>query len=251
MRTNTTPTGPVHFDLTRSMQAPTDDPRVHALVVDDDPVFRKYMAKGLEAGGLTVTLAEDGEQALALLGSGRGLPVDVVLLDVMMPVRTGWDCLTELRARGREVPVIFVSARETTEDRIHGLELGADDYVSKPFSLRELIARVNSVVGRRRAMPRIEHGPLRIDLGLRRVWYQERELGCARLEFELLATLVRASGATVSREVLLSEVWNMNFDPGTNVVDVAVGRLRRKLGREGSRLIRSVYGKGYCFVPPE
>lgn len=230
------------------MQRQLDRPPIRTLVVDDDPVFRKYMHRGLTSAGFDVELAMDGEQAMSALRGGQGGLFDVVLLDVMMPKHTGWDCLTELRAHGSEVPVIFVSAREATEDRIHGLELGADDYVSKPFSLRELIARIHAVVGRRRAMPTLECGALRIDLGMRRVWIKERECGLARLEFELLTTLIQAGGAVVTREALLDQVWNLSIDPGTNVVDVTIARLRRKLGRVHSAAVRTIYGKGYCFA---
>ena len=190
-------------------------------------------------------------RALRALEQGDSGPFDVVLLDVLMPLTDGWECLSELRSRGRKVPVIFVSAKEAVEDRVRGLELGADDYVTKPFSLRELVARVRAVVERRRAMPQLEYGPLSIDLGHRRVWFEGREIGLAKLELDLLTTLVQAAGETVTRTALLEEVWNMGFDPGTNVVDVTVARVRRKLGRRGAHLICSVYGKGYRLKPLE
>ena len=214
------------------------------LVVDDDPKFRSYVSTGLAESGIDSVTAGDPAAALEVLRTDKH-GFDLILLDVMMPVKTGWDLLTELRQEGRETPVIFVTARDTVEERIKGLKLGADDYVIKPFAFSELLARIEVAVRRRKALPPIEAFDLRLDLVRRQVTRGGKALDLSPREFDLLLALVRAGGEVLSRSDLLRNVWGIEFDPGTNVVDVHIGRLRRKLDRQGSALIQTVRGEGY------
>src|SRR5688572_3569075 len=214
------------------------------LVVDDDPKFRSYISTGLAESGIDSVTAGDPAAALEVLRNDKQ-GFDLILLDVMMPVKTGWDLLIEMRQEGRETPVIFVTARDTVEERIKGLKLGADDYVIKPFAFSELLARIEVAVRRRKALPPIEAYDLRLDLVRRQVTRAGKPLELSPREFDLLLTLVRAGGTVLSRSDLLRNVWGIEFDPGTNVVDVHIGRLRRKLDRHGAPLIHTVRGEGY------
>ena len=214
------------------------------LVVDDDPKLRDYVQEGLRSSGIECAAAESGEGALELL---RGDPksFDLILLDVMLPVKTGWDLLMDLREQGRETPVIFVTARDTVEERVRGLKLGADDYVIKPFAFNELLARIEVVLRRRRMMPPIEVRDMRLDLGKRVAYRGESKVDLSPREFDLLLALARAEGRTLSRAELLRDVWGFEREPETNLVDVHIGRLRRKLDRHGPPLIETVRGSGY------
>jgi DNA-binding response OmpR family regulator len=216
------------------------------LIVDDDPKFRAYISSGLQESGIETATAPDGEAALETLKTDpRGF--DLVLLDVMMPAKTGWELLMEIRQQGRETPVIFVTARDSVEERVHGLRLGADDYVIKPFAFNELVARIEAVIRRRKSLAPIEIADLRLDLAKRQVLRSGKQVDLSPREFDLLLALTRANGKVLTRADLLRDVWSIDFDPGTNVVDVHIGRLRRKLGREGSPLIHTVRGEGYRF----
>lgn len=220
------------------------------LIVDDDPKFRSYISNGLSESGIECETAGDGETAKAVLKSDpKGF--DLILLDVMMPAKTGWDLLLELREQGRETPVIFVTARDSVEERVKGLRLGADDYVIKPFAFSELLARIEAVIRRRRSLAPIEVGDLRLDLAKRQVNRSGKLVELSPREFDLLLALTRAGGKVLSRADLLRDVWSIEFDPGTNVVDVHIGRLRRKLGREGGPLIHTVRGEGYKLALAE
>ncbi|MBI5432689.1 MAG: response regulator transcription factor [Planctomycetes bacterium] len=216
------------------------------LIVDDDPKFRTYISSGLQESGIETATAADGEAALSILKSDPRA-FDLILLDVMMPAKTGWDLLMEIRQQGRETPVIFVTARDSVEERVKGLRLGADDYVIKPFAFNELVARIEAVIRRRKSLAPIEIADLRLDLAKRQVLRSGKPIDLSPREFDLLLALARANGKVLTRADLLRDVWSIDFDPGTNVVDVHIGRLRRKLGREGSPLIHTVRGEGYRF----
>lgn len=214
------------------------------LIVDDDPKLRNYVCAGLEQSGIEGVSAPDGQSALAILeDDSRGF--DLILLDVMMPEITGWDLLADLRERGRETPVIFVTARDSVEERVRGLRLGADDYVIKPFAFQELIARIEVVIRRRKELPPIEVGDLRLDLARRQARRADKALDLSPREFDLLLALVRAEGRTLTRMELLRDVWDIAGEPATNLVDVHIGRLRRKLDAHGTSLIHTVRGEGY------
>lgn len=220
------------------------------LVVDDDPKLREYVAAGLVESGGECATASDGESALELLKNDPK-SFDLILLDVMLPAKSGWELLDDLRERGQETPVIFVTARDTVEERVKGLKLGADDYVIKPFAFSELLARIEVVIRRRRMLPPIEVRDLRLDLGKRAAYRGEHRIDLSPREFDLLLGLVRAEGRTLSRADLLRDVWGFEREPETNLVDVHIGRLRRKLDRYGTALIETVRGSGYRIAVKE
>jgi two-component system OmpR family response regulator len=215
------------------------------LIVDDDPKFGAHLAEGLGAHGIASRVAASAEEALLSLREPEREPPDVILLDVMLPERSGWEMLEDLRAEGQETPVIFVTARRSVEERVRGLHAGADDYILKPFAFDELLARVHAVVRRRKSIPVIAVGDLRIDLGSRAVERAGRRIELSPREFDVLRVLAENRGRVVSRAELLKNVWGIGFDPQTNVVDTVVARLRRRVERPREPLIETVVGSGY------
>ena len=222
---------------------------MNLLLVDDDPKFRAFMQQGLQESGLGVETAESGERATELLESRAQKSFDLLLLDVMLPKSSGWDVLARLRARGDATPVIFLTARSAVEERVKGLLLGADDYVIKPFEFSELLARIEAVRRRNAKSQRLVVGPLTIDLERRVVECGKVRIEMSPREFDLLLTLTRAQGRVVSRAELLRTVWGMDFEPGTNVVNVLIARLRRRLEPWAPDLVRTVVGAGYTLDP--
>jgi DNA-binding response OmpR family regulator len=218
------------------------------LLVDGDAGFREFVRLALEAEGIEHELASDGDAALALLEARDPGAFDVVLLDIELPGPKGWDLLLAIRERDDEVPVIFVSGLERVEDRVRGLRLGADDYLVKPIEFEELLARMDAVGRRRRSMTPIEFGDLTLDLARRKALRAGHAAHLTPREFDLLLALARAEGAVVPRAELLRDVWDLDFDPGTNVLDVHVGRLRKKIDRHGLPLIETVRREGYRLV---
>lgn len=217
------------------------------LIVDDEPMVREVVAQYLERDGFQVRSASDGAAALLELASS---PPDVVVLDIMLPLVGGLDVLTELRRRSDDIAVILLTANGAEEDRVHGLDLGADDYVVKPFSPRELTARVRSVL--RRAAPSgqasIDTRGLSVDPGARTVTVDGSLVDLTRREFDLLSFLAHQPGQVFSRAQLLDHVWDSSTewqDPAT--VTVHVRRLRSKLGGDPERFIETVWGVGYRF----
>jgi len=218
------------------------------LIVDDDARFRDFVGRGLASSSMDSTTAASGEEALQVLAD---LPVgafDLLLLDVLMPGMDGWQLLAQIRKRGDDTPVIFLTARGTTQDRVTGLTLGADDYIVKPFDLAELMARIESVMRRYHAVAPKQIGPISIDIQRRYLLVGDREMELPPKELDLLVALLEANGGIMSRKQLLAKVWKIDFDPKTNTVDVCVGRLRRKLGAEASSMLQTVVGKGYRLV---
>ena len=217
------------------------------LVVEDEPKSAAFLRKGLSASGFVVDLAADGDEALSLAAN---LSYDLVILDVMLPRRNGWTVIGDLRSRGIHTPVLFLTARGTVSDRVKGLELGADDYLVKPFAFSELLARVRSVLRRGpERQPEVIHvADLEIDLLRCRAMRSGQRLDLAPKEFALLSLLARRPGEVLSRTLISEQVWDMNFDSDTNVVDVAVRRLRAKLDDPFERkLIHTVRGMGYVL----
>jgi len=217
------------------------------LVVDDDPKLRDTLRRGLEESGIDCDLAADAAEAAERV-AGRG-PYALLLLDVMMPGRTGYEFLEELRGGGDETPVLFLTARNEVDDRVRGLRLGADDYVVKPFELRELLARMEAVLRRHEHVRKLEVGDVLIDPAHRRVLRRGERIELSPREFDLLLALAESPGRVLSRSHLLRAVWGIEFDPGTNVVDVQVARLRRKLHRVGPPIVETVVGEGYRLSP--
>jgi two-component system alkaline phosphatase synthesis response regulator PhoP len=225
-------------------------PRI--LIVDDEPEIVRGLEDNLRFEGYLTSTATDGETALAL--AAREAP-DLIILDLMMPRMSGWDVCRELRRRGIDVPVIMLTARGEEVDRVLGLELGADDYVTKPFSLRELLARVRAVLrrpGPRRKFEEFAFGDARVHLRARRAFRRGVEMRLTRKEFDLLVYLVEHRGEVVTRERLLDEVWGYERFPTTRTVDQHVLRLRRKFEDDPDRpvFIQTVHGQGYRFDAP-
>jgi DNA-binding response OmpR family regulator len=211
------------------------------LIVEDEPRIAAFVSRGLEAAGYETLVFEDGPEGLesALRGDA-----DLVLLDVGLPTMDGFEVLRELRARGSAVPVIMLTARSSTRDTVTGLDAGANDYVPKPFTFEELLARVRSRL--RESVPQagvsISHGDVMLDILARRATVGGREVDLSAREFSLAEQFLRNPGRVLSREQLLSRVWGLDFDPGSNVVDVYVRYLRGKLGADH---IVTVRGAGY------
>ena len=220
------------------------------LIADDEPEIVRGLEDNLRFEGYQTVSATNGQDAIALALSDAP---DLVLLDIMMPRMSGWDVCRELRRRGVDVPVIMLTARGAEVDRVLGLELGADDYVTKPFSLRELLARVRAVLrrpGPRQKFEEFAFGDARVHLRGRQVFKAGREVRVTRKEFDLLVFLVEHRGEVVTRERLLDEVWGYERFPTTRTVDTHILKLRRKLEADPDRprWILTVHGQGYKFV---
>lgn len=218
------------------------------LVVEDEPAISEFVERGLRAAGYTVDCAGDGETAEQL---ALGRQYDLVLLDLLLPRKSGLEVLASIRARDSQVPVIVLTALGAIEDRVRGLDAGASDYVVKPFSMEELLARVRAHLRRphQTTADVLEVGDMRMDLGTRRVERNGEEVQLTTREFELLAYLMRHPGQVLSREQILSAVWGFDYEPGTNVLEVYISYLRTKLRQNGSEApIDTVRGAGYRLL---
>ena len=222
------------------------------LVVEDETKIADYLRQGLTEAGFAVDLARNGldghHQAMSA-------PYDLIILDVMLPDVDGWRILQSLREAGKNVPVLFLTARDSVADRVKGLELGADDYLVKPFAFSELLARVRTLV-RRSSSPinadRIQVANLALDLPRRRATRSGQRINLTGKEFALLELLVRHQGEVLPRSLIASQVWDMNFDSDTNVIDVAIRRLRAKMDDDFEpKLIHTVRGMGYKLDLPD
>ncbi len=220
------------------------------LCVEDDPTTADYIAKGLSEAGFAVDIAADGRQGLFQASDGG---YDAIVLDRMLPGMDGLSVLSALRAGGVTTPVVMLSALASLDERIKGLRAGSDDYLPKPFALAELLARIEAV-RRRAATPmngelpvtKLNFDDLDVDLLSRKVTRSGRRIELQPREFRLLEFLLRHAGQVVTRTMLLEGVWDYHFDPGTNVIDVHVSRLRKKLDEGGARsLLHTVRGAGY------
>lgn len=209
------------------------------LVVDDEPHILALVTRGLAADGYETVTADDGPEAVERAVEGD---IDLVILDVGLPTMDGFDVLRTLRSRGIGVPVIMLTARSATADTVEGLDAGASDYVAKPFSVAELRARVRSRLRERGEAPVLSRGDVALDLRSRRASVGGRDVDLSAREFALAEYFLRHAGDVHSRETLLSRVWGLDFDPGSNVVDVYVRYLRAKIGAD---YIVTVRGEGY------
>ncbi len=217
------------------------------LIVEDEKKTAAYLRKGLTENGFIVDVADEGENGLCCASTEE---YDLIILDVMLPNRDGWFIISQIRKSGKQTPVLFLTARDAVKDRVKGLELGADDYLVKPFAFSELLARVRAILRRGPArQPEVLHiADLEIDLLRHKATRGGGQLDLTPKEFLLLSLLVRRAGEVLSRVLISEQVWDMNFDCDTNVVDVAIRRLRRKVDESFPRkLIHTVRGMGYVL----
>ena len=221
------------------------------LVVEDETKTGTYLRQGLVEAGFVVDLVSNGFDGLHL-ATGEGY--DLAILDVMLPGIDGWQILQGIRRAGNDMPVLFLTARDQIEDRVKGLELGADDYLVKPFAFSELLARVRTLLRRgskAKDAESLRAADLELDLLRRRVTRGGRRIDLTAKEFGLLELLLRRQGEVLPRSLIASQVWDMNFDSDTNVVEVAVRRLRAKIDDDFEpKLIRTVRGMGYVLEAP-
>jgi two-component system copper resistance phosphate regulon response regulator CusR len=220
---------------------------VKILIVEDEPKTAAYLKKGLIESGFVVDVATDGASGLHQALENA---YDVIVCDVMLPRLDGWSVLSRLREGAVAVPVILLTARDAVADRVKGLELGADDYLVKPFAFSELLARIRNAVrrGASRPVETYRFADLEVDLVRHRATRSGQDLNLSPKEFALLSLLVRRAGQVLSRTIIAEQVWDMNFDSDTNVVDVAVRRLREKVDDPFDRkLIQTVRGVGYVL----
>lgn len=224
---------------------------MRVLVVEDDHKLSALLRQGLKEQGYALDLAKDGAHGLEL---ALASPYDAILLDVMLPGRSGLDVLRDLRARGVRSPVLVLSARSAVEDRIRGLDLGADDYLSKPFEFRELLARLRAITRRPAVEPQttLRFADLEMDVARRSVNRSGRPIDLTTKEFALLEYFLRKKGLLLTRSMILDHVWDFDYDGGSNLVEVYVNYLRRKTEQSGGlRLIHTVRGAGYVLKEAE
>jgi two-component system copper resistance phosphate regulon response regulator CusR len=218
-----------------------------ALIIEDEPKTAAYLRKGLAESGFVVDTASNGEEGLHLALENA---YDVIVSDVMLPKLDGWSVLTRLRERGLATPVLFLTARDGVPDRVKGLDLGADDYLVKPFAFSELLARIRTLLrrGNSRPLETFRVADIEVDVVRRRASRADRSLNLTPKEFALLSLFVRHPGEVLTRTSIAEQVWDMNFDSDTNVVDVAVRRLRQKIDDPFDvKLIHTVRGAGYVM----
>jgi DNA-binding response OmpR family regulator len=225
---------------------------VRLLLVEDEERVASFIAKGLEGAGYVTEVARSGKEALAQVRTNG--PVDLILLDVGLPDVNGFEVLAELRKTDQQTPIIMLTARGDVPSRVRGLDLGADDYLPKPFDFDELIARIRAHLrhARQPEASALQAGDLHLDLKTRRVDRGERSADLTSREFALLEFLMRHDGQVLSRSQILGSVWGYHFDPQSNIVDVYVGYLRGKLDRRGEEtIIETVRGGGYRLRVPD
>lgn len=220
---------------------------MRVLIVEDDRKTAGYLVKGLQENGFVADSADNGVDGLHL---AREIDYDLIILDVMLPGRDGWDIITELRLLGKEMPIIFLTALDAVENRVKGLELGADDYLVKPFSFSELLSRIRTIMRR---------GPIRqpdvlcvadleVDVHRRKVVRGGQEIDLTSREFLLLSLLARRQGEVLSKNLIAEQVWDINFESDSNPIEVAIRRLRKKIDDPfETKLIHTVRGVGYVL----
>lgn len=223
------------------------------LIVEDDATVAGYINKGLTEAGHSTDVANDGKRGLALATSEK---YDVIVLDRMLPHIDGITLLSTIRAAGDKTPAVILSAKNKVEDKVKGLRSGADDYMTKPFAFEELLARIEIVASRQLSsnptVTEIVLGELKLDLINRRVTRNDTEIDLQSKEFKLLEYLLKNKGKIVTRTMLLEKVWEYNFDPQTNVIDVHISRLRNKIDKGFSYpIIETIRGAGYLVADPK
>ncbi len=220
---------------------------MRVLIIEDESKTAKYLSKGLLEQGFIADIATNGREGLQMAMSDS---YDVAILDVMLPGCDGWSLLSQLRDSGSSLPVLFLTARDSISERVRGLELGADDYLVKPFAFSELLARIRTILrrGATRQTEGLRVGDLTVELQSRKVQRMGQRVELSPKEFALLSLLMRRSGEVLSRTLIAEQVWDMNFDSDTNVVDVHIRRLRLKVDDPFEcKLIHTVRGAGYVL----
>jgi two-component system OmpR family response regulator len=221
---------------------------VRILVVEDDSKIASFVMHGLEQAGYVVDLAADGEDGLHMATT---MPYDAAVIDIMLPKLDGLTLIERLRQQSINTPVIILSAKQSVDDRVRGLQIGSDDYLTKPFSFVELLARVQALIRRGGSPPRLSRltvGDLSLDLLSREVTRSGKRIELQPREFTLLEYLMRNAGRVVSKTMILDQVWGYNFDPQTNVVDTLACRLRNKVDKGfGNKMIHTIRGVGYVL----
>jgi DNA-binding response OmpR family regulator len=217
------------------------------LIVEDESRITAPLEKGFKTHGFITTIASDGNEALRM---ARDNDFDLLILDLGLPGKNGWEVLKVLRERGEQLPIIILTAQDSIHDRVSGLTGGANDYVTKPFSFQELLARVrlrlqDAHLSQTKAEQKLQVGKIIIDLYTHQVWVDERTVELSAREFTLLELLLRHPYEVIRRERILHDIWGYTSDPGTNIVDVYIGYLRKKIG---NNLIETIRGRGYRFV---
>ena len=219
------------------------------LLIEDEPKTMSYLQKGLGEEGFVIDVAGDGNTGFHL---AKSISFDLLIIDVMLPGRDGWQAVTDIRQSGQQTPILLLTACDAVPDRVKGFKLGADDYLVKPFAFSELLARVRSLLRRAPTRPieALRVADLEIDLMRQRAIRNGQKLELTTKEFQLLSLLIRRAGETLSRTIIAEAVWDMNFDSDTNVVDVHIRRLRAKVDDPfPCKLIRTVRGAGYVLDP--
>lgn len=218
------------------------------LVVEDDKKLGTFLKKGLEAERFVVDFTENGDEGYTLATTR---PYDAAVLDIMLPGRDGLSIVRNIRERQIQLPVLLLTARTTLNERLDGLNLGADDYMTKPFYIEELAARLHALIRRSSGQGAaiLRHGEVTLNMITREVRCGESRIELTTREFALLSYLMRSPGRAFSRAQICEHVWNYHFDPGTNVVDVYIQHLRKKLGGPGANLIETIRGVGYRIPP--
>ncbi len=218
------------------------------LVVEDDPKIARYVRRGLEAEGFTVDVATTGPDALWLASESS---YDLIVLDIMIPGRNGYLVCRDLRSRGDWTPILMLTAKDGDLDEAEALDTGADDYLTKPFSFAVLVARVRALLRRSagRSLPPVQAGDLRLEPGQRRVWRGDEEIALTARQFDVLEFLMRRRGQVLSKRDILDGVWEFDFDGDPNIVEVYIGRIRRRIDEPFDRhSIETVRGAGYRLV---
>jgi DNA-binding response OmpR family regulator len=240
-----------------SAKGPKDSPivsrkRMRILVIEDDADLAQFISKGLKEERYAVDLAADGEEGLAL---AVGNPYDLLIVDIMLPKLDGLTVCRRLRSAGNQVPVLLMTARNTVEDKVSGFDMGADQFLTKPFAFAELLARIRALLRRGSLQPeltRLKAGDLELDLVSRRVRRAEKDIVLTNKEFALLEYLLRNPNRVLTRTSIIDHVWGLTHDPMTNIVDVHIRALRTKIDRQSSRsLITTVRGVGYMLEERE
>lgn len=217
------------------------------LIVEDEENTLKYLHKGFDSHGFIVVTANNGEDGLFIAETHQ---FDLIILDIMLPKLNGWEIIKRLRMAGRDMPIICLTAKDTVDDRVQGLEYGADDYLIKPFAFTELLARVKALMrrGQNEYKAKVNIADLEIDLIARKVIRANSNIKLTSKEFNLLVLLAKRQGQVLSRTIIMEQVWDINFDTDTNVVDVAIRRLRNKVDKSFAKpLIHTIRGVGYML----